>query len=33
MYKIEIQEHLSRVVEIEATSAEGAIDRVMYSSI
>ncbi|MDD2476356.1 MAG: DpnD/PcfM family protein [Dysgonamonadaceae bacterium] len=27
-YKIEIQEHLSRVIEIEAPSAEAAIDKV-----
>ena len=31
-YKIEIQEHLSRIIEIEASSAEEAIDkaRAMY---
>ena len=33
-YKIEIQEHLSRVIEIEALSAEEAIDkaREMYKA-
>ena len=33
-YKIEIQEHLSRIIEIEASSAQEAIDkaRAMYKA-